>query len=84
MIGPEGGLEALQVRLEGAAAEVKATTRAARNKNKFKIPDGDGGGEIEESHTEEEAQEKRLGKPEGDLMPEWEPFPEVKLCRDQL
>ena len=34
-----GGLETRQARLEGAAAEVKATTTATSNKNKFKIPD---------------------------------------------
>ena len=32
-------LEALQERLEVAAAAVKATTTATRNKNKFMIPD---------------------------------------------
>ena len=37
----EGGgwLPASPVRLEGAAAAVKATTTATRNKNKFMIPD---------------------------------------------
>ena len=35
--GQEGGLEALQARLEESAAEVKATTTATRNKNKFKV-----------------------------------------------
>ena len=35
----EGGLVALQGRLEGAAAGVKATTMASRNKNKFMVPD---------------------------------------------
>ena len=33
------GLEALQARLEGAVVEVKATTLASRNKNKFMVPD---------------------------------------------
>ena len=36
--GHEGGLEVSQERLEGAAAVVKATTMATRNKNKFKVP----------------------------------------------
>ena len=35
----EGGLEVLQARLEGAVAEVKATTTATRNRNNFKILD---------------------------------------------
>ena len=35
----EGCLEALQARLEEAAAEVKATTTATRNKNKLKVSD---------------------------------------------
>ena len=35
----EGGLDALQARLEGAAAEVNATATAIRNRNKFKILD---------------------------------------------
>ena len=34
-----GGLVALQARLEGAAAEVKATTMASRNRKKFMVPD---------------------------------------------
>ena len=33
------GLEDLQARLEGAVVEVKATTLASRNKNKFMVPD---------------------------------------------
>ena len=33
------GLEALQARLEGAVVEVKATTLASRNKNKFMVPE---------------------------------------------
>ena len=33
------GLEALQARLEGAAVEIKATTMASRNKNKFMVED---------------------------------------------
>ena len=37
--GQEGGLEALQAKLEDAAAKVKATTTATSNKNKFKVPD---------------------------------------------
>ena len=48
--GQEGGWEALQARLEEAAAEVKATATATRNKIKFNIPDenqedGDGRGD---------------------------------------
>ena len=35
----EGGLEVLQARLEGAVAEVKATTTATRNQNNSKILD---------------------------------------------
>ena len=34
-----GGLEALQARVEGAAVEIKATTMASRNKNKFMVPE---------------------------------------------
>ena len=56
----EGGLEALQARLEGAAAEVKATTTTTRNKNKFEVQvqdsgrdHGDGGGAVQESLTPE-------------------------------
>ena len=37
--GQEGGLEALQARLEEAATNVKANTRATKNKNKLKVPD---------------------------------------------
>ena len=37
--GQEGGLEALQARLEEAAAKVKATVTATSVKNKFKVPD---------------------------------------------
>ena len=33
-----GGLEALQARVEGAAVEIKATTLASRNKNKYMVP----------------------------------------------
>ena len=33
------GLEALQARVEGAAVEIKATTLASRNKNKFMVPE---------------------------------------------
>ena len=33
------GLEALQSRLEGAVAQVKATTTASRNNKKFMVPD---------------------------------------------
>ena len=82
----EGHLQALQARLEEAAAEVKATMMATRNMNKFKIPD-----EIRKMATET-AKSRILsrresfgkhGKTEGNVMPEWEPFPEVRLCRDQ-
>ena len=82
----EGGLEVSQARLEGAAAEVKATTTANRNKNKFKIPN-----EIREmaaaaqcrgSRKKEGIEEKGTKKPEDNLTPEGEPSPEARSCRD--
>ena len=65
----EGGLEALQARLE-EAAEVKATTTATWNKNKIQDSerdqeDGDRGGEMQESCPQERAQEKVTASPKG-------------------
>ena len=88
MMDRKGGLEAPQKRLEEAAAAVKATLMATRNKNKFQVP-----AEIRQMATEvarcrnpilRKDLRKKRGRPGDKLMPGRVPVPEVFVSRRLL